>query len=81
MGYLLGIIVAISSFLSGRRCATALYHFRNPTTTGDENLNETQHIESNDQNSVSYSISTSGIETTSSQHMFVFYDCFHSIEI
>ena len=45
MGYLLGIIVAISSFLSGRRCATALYHFRNPTTTGDENLNETQHIE------------------------------------
>ncbi len=72
MGYLLGLIVPLSSFLSGRQCADALNSCRNRRGKNQEDLNLTGDIESNDQNSVSYSISTSGVDTMSSRPIVIF---------
>ena len=82
MGYVLGLILAVSSFLGGRQFASAIYYHRNGTTSTNVNednyeyeddLNITQDIESYiDQDSITYTNSREGAETVSTQPKIIF---------
>jgi CrcB protein len=74
MGYLIGLMLAISSFRGGRQFANALYSYRHPKEEQDNLKNRISDIETNDndQNSVSYSVSTAGADTTSSRPVVIF---------